>query len=231
MTRAGAFGRSPDAGFTLLELMVALALLGLLATMSLGGVRLGARTWETVTVRSEETGRALMVRAFLSRELSQAMPLLLSTSDGSERLAYEGEPDSLTFVSPLAAHFGLGGAQRLRLAVLEGEGGPEDGKRLVLLRRPFHVDESFDADDAQRDEVHVLLDGIAEAAFSYRAVGDESGWSDTWRDEEDLPGLVRLDVAFRDATAGGWPTLVAVRRITADAGCLIPVGVAPCGAR
>jgi len=218
-----------NAGFTLLELLVALALLGLLATMSLGGLRLGARTWETVTARSEETGRALMVRAFLSRELAQAMPLTLPAPGGSDRLAYDGETDSLTFVSPLASHFGLGGAQRLRLAVLDGEGAPEDGKRLVLLRRAFYPDDEFSADDGQRDEVHLLLDGIAEAAFSYRAAGDESGWADTWREQEELPGLIRLDITFRDTAAGDWPSLVAVRRVTADADCLIPAGATPCG--
>lgn len=218
-------------GFTLLELLVALVLLGLLATMSLGGVRLGVRTWETVTGKSEETGRALMVRSFLLRELPQAMPLTLSEADGTERLAYDGDRESLTFVAPLATHFGLGGAQRLRLAVLEGEGGPDEGKRLVLVRRVFYPDDAFDAADEQRDESHVLLDGIAEAAFSYRAAGEDSGWSDTWQGEEQLPGLVRLDVTFRDAATGDWPTLLAVRRITADAGCLIPAGTTPCGAR
>lgn len=231
MRAFGPLRRTRSAGFTLLELLVALALLGLLATMSLGGVRLGARTWETVTERSEMTGRTLMVRSFLLRELAQAMPVMVPGPGDSERLAYDGESDSLTFVAPLAPHFGLGGAQRLRLAIVDGDEGAGGGKRLVLLRRPFHPDDEFNADDEERDEAHLLLDGIADAAFSYRAAGEDSGWSDTWQERREAPGIVRLEISFRESVAGDWPALLAARRITADANCLIPMGAVPCGVR
>lgn len=231
MTRCSARMRGSRAGFTLLELLVALALLGLVATMALGGVRLGARTWETVGARAEAMGRTQMVRAFLARELSQAMPVLIPSSDGSERLAYEGDRQTLTFVAPLASHFGLGGAQRLRLSIVDSEDRGEAGKELVLVRRTFDPDEEFAAELETRDEMHVLLDGIAEAAFSYRAGDEGSGWSDVWLNESALPGLVRLDVTFDDNAVGDWPSLLAVTRITADADCFMPVGGTTCGAR
>ena len=82
--------RAP-AGFTLMELLVALLLLGMISTMALGGVRLGARTWETVTVKAGENGRMQTVRAFLSRELAQAVPVLVTDRGGGTRLAYEGD--------------------------------------------------------------------------------------------------------------------------------------------
>lgn len=231
MRRLACGPQGGNTGFTLIELLVALALLGLLATMSLGGIRVGARTWEIVTVKAESTGRAQMVRAFLSRELVQAMPVTFLASDGSERLAYVGESDSLTFAAPLAPHFGLGGVQRLRIAVVESEDGPGGGRQLVLFRRVFEAEEDFVADDPDRDEIHVLLDGIAEASFSYRAAGDDPGWADIWREEQEVPGLVRLDIAFGDAALGSWPSLVATRRITAASSCLIPTGMTPCGVR
>lgn len=231
MTSCPDLRRGSRAGFTLLELLVALALLGFLATMALGGVRLGARTWDTVTARAEVTGRTQMVRAFLARELAQALPLTIPVPGGAERLAYDGDAESLTFVAPLAAHFGLGGAQRLRIAVVDAGGARDAAKQLVLIRRPFHPDDDLEADQPDRDEVHVLLDGIAEAEFAYRGVDDGSGWSNSWRGEDELPGLVRLDIVFRDATAGKWPSLLAARRITADAACLIPTGSTPCGVR
>lgn len=228
MLRAG-LGRS--SGFTLIELLVALALLGLLAAMSLGSLRVGARTWEIVTDKAETTGRMQMVRAFVARELSQALPVTVPGSDGSERLAYAGRSESVTFVAPLAPHFGLGGAQRLRVAVVDGDDGPDGGKRLVLFRRSFEWEADFAIDDPDRDETHILLDGISEASFSFKGTGGGDDWTSEWQGEEALPGLVRLDIAFRDASAGRWPGLVAARRITADTSCLIPLGVAPCGVR
>ncbi|MEE8085084.1 MAG: type II secretion system protein, partial [Alphaproteobacteria bacterium] len=43
----------PQAGFTLLELMVSLALVGLLTMVLTGGIRFGARVWEASQVQAE----------------------------------------------------------------------------------------------------------------------------------------------------------------------------------
>ena len=224
--------RAREAGFTLLELLVALMLLGLIASLSLGGIRLGARTWETVGARAEETGRAQMVRAFLSRELSQSMPLLLAEPDDSRRLAYEGDSDTLIFVAPLAPQFGLGGPQRMRLAVIDDPDSAERGKSLVLRRRPYYPDDEFSVDTGS-DETHILLDGIAEAGFSYYGMEEDGaiGWSDEWRDREAPPTLVSLRIRFLDGAGPEWPDLLAVRRVTADPGCLASAGDQGCRGR
>lgn len=209
-----------EAGFTLLELMVALLLLGLISTLALGGVQLGARTWETVAVRAGDTGRAQMVRAFLTREIGQAVPVYLETSGRDKRLAYEGVRDSLRFVAPLAPHFGLGGYQHLELAVVDDPEGGDAGKRLVLKRRQFHRDEDPGA-DVEDQELHVLLEGIEEAEFSYRGGGpeDTGGWSLDWRDRKLMPTLVRLRINFRDGRRATWPDLLVAQRITSKPGC------------
>lgn len=209
-------------GFTLLELLVALVLLGLMSTMALGGVRLGARTWETVTAKTEDNGRAQMVRAFLARELAQAAPVFVPDGSGERRLAYEGDRESLIFVAPLAPHFGLGGFQRLELVVAENDFA--GGKQLILMRRPFHRDDELDISGDEDDDIHLLLDGIAEAEFSYRESGrDEAAvWSNDWRGRDGLPALVRLRVTFTADRKAVWPDLLVAGRITTPPGCLPP---------
>ena len=172
------------AGFTLLELLVALMLLGLISTLALGGVRLGARTWETVSQRAGENGRMQMVRAFLTRELAQAVPVYVPDGGRERRLAYEGDRESLVFVAPLAPHFGLGGFQRLELFVDHDE-DPAAGNRLILKRRQHHRADGLDAAGAE-DEIHLLLDGIEEVRFAYRESARDGAapWSDEWRDRE-----------------------------------------------
>lgn len=230
MTRGKEKGRQRrQAGFTLLELLVSLILLGLIVTLGQGGVRLGARTWETVGSQAEATGQSQMIRAFLLRELAQATPLLVLRPDGSRKLAYDGDSESLTFVAPLAAHFGLGGLQRMRLAIVDDFGAPDRGKRLILTRRPYHADDDFVA-DSDLDEEHILLDGITDASFAYRedAADGIGGWSGEWRGRDALPPVVRLRLDFGDGRGADWPDLLASRRITADPGCLIPVGAPGC---
>lgn len=217
------------AGFTLMELLVALLLLSLIATLSLSGIRLGVRTWETVGNRAEDTGRSQMVRAFLSRELSQTTPLLLAASGNLRRIAYEGDSESLIFIAPLAPQFGLGGLQRMRLVIIDDPDSAEQGKSLVLTRRPYYRDDEFSV-DGESDESHILLDGIADAEFSYRGAegGGEDSWSDEWRDREAPPKLVRLRLSFLDSAVPNWPDLLAARRITVAPGCLASVASKDC---
>lgn len=231
ITASRIFRRSSESGLTLLEVIISLAMIGLISSLALGGLRLGARTWDTVTVRAEATGRAQTVRAFLQRGLGQTMPLLQRDDSRDPALTFAGEADSLAFVAPLAAHFGLGGPQRLRLFIVETASAT--GKQLVMLRRPYVDGDAFHEDDSEIDEAHVLLENIAEARFSYRAAGEdgEAGWSDSWRGEGELPGAIRIRISFNNRDLGDWPDLVVNRRITAEPDCLIPVGTTRCRAR
>lgn len=231
MKRWSRRSRDGMAGFTLMELLVALILLGLLSAMALGGVRLGARTWETVTDKAGENSQRQVVRSFLARELAQAAPVGAAEA-GRQSLVYEGNGDSLVFVAPLAPHFGLGGMQRMELAVVDDENG--ENRRLILKRRPFYGGATGDSLPAQEeDEIHLLLDGVAEADFAYRASlqDDGDGWLNDWRDSGRLPALVRLRVTFADARRSTWPDLLVRNRITTLPGCMPGVTGAWCKKR
>jgi hypothetical protein len=201
-----------------MELLVALMLLGLLSAMALGGVRLGARTWETVTEKAGDNSHRQVVRSFLARELAQAVPVFAGESQNS-RLAYEGDSKSLVFVAPLAPHFGLGGLQRLELAIVDSESS--DSRQLILLRRPFHRADTLNTPPGEEeDEVHLLLDGIEQAEFAYlESVGD-GFWTTEWRGREALPAFVRLQVTFAASGSLAWPDLVVANRITTKPGCM-----------
>lgn len=223
-------GPRAAAGFTLLEMLVALILLGLISTMALGGVRLGARTWEAVTARTGDDGRVQMARAFLARELAQAVPVYAGDGVSQPRLAYLGESESLIFVAPLAPHFGLGGFQRLALSVADAETG--NGKQLILKRRRFESGDRLDQ-PSDEDETHILLQGVAEAGFAYRgdAESDNPGWSKDWRNQDTLPALVRLRVVFADGRRAAWPDLLVARQISTPPGCLPAQADATCRRR
>lgn len=219
------------AGFTLVELLVALAILGLISAIALGGVRLGARTWETVSAKAEENSQTQMVRTFLSRALSQAAAVLVADPEGGQRLAFEGDQDSLIFVAPLSPHFAVGGYQRLELSLLADN--PGGSMRLVLKREPFYPGGEPEAEHRQDDEdedIHFLLDGIEEAVFEYRGDPETkfAEWSAEWRGPEVMPTLVRLRIRFADPWRNAWPDLVVARRVTTDPGCLPPIRGAGC---
>ena len=65
-------GRRP-AGFTLLELVVAITLIGLILVVLYGGLRLGLNGTDSGEQRAEASNRLRLVQEFLRRQLAQSM--------------------------------------------------------------------------------------------------------------------------------------------------------------
>lgn len=214
-----AVATSRSRGISLVEMLIALVILGMMAALSLGGLRLGVRTWENVDQRAEAESRERIVRAFLRRTLSQAMGIEVAGVIPGDiaPLLFEGNETRLALIAPLADHLGLGGAQRIELSVEDAKNF-EDGRRLVLARTPFHPQDGDDAEWPQMDR-HVLLDGVSAVRFSYLRVSDDDvrEWVGEWADEPSLPALVRLSVE-RQGPAPPWPPLVVPLRVTAAPG-------------
>jgi general secretion pathway protein J len=122
-------------GFTLIELVIALALVSLITVLLFSGLRLGSRAWDGVDAVAERNAELRSARGFLDRTLSQARDLVL-TVDAQEHQVFTGDVASLEFVAPLSEHVGIPGLYVLRLG-LEGSGRDT---RLVLTRWLLHPD-------------------------------------------------------------------------------------------
>jgi general secretion pathway protein J len=205
-----------EAGFTLVELLVALTLVALLVPMVFGGFRFGVRVWsgaEAVT----ERGELASVRAVLSDRISMAYPDFLGGDPTSQHVDFTGDHDRLAFLSPTPAAAGGASFSRFTL-MLTGTGM---AKRLVMNWQP-----EFGSDDAAKAEglVHDtdLVDAVAKLELSYygRVAGDEGpAWHDAWQGQLRLPQLVRIRLGFRDDDDRAWPDLLIRPMVTMDATC------------
>jgi general secretion pathway protein J len=122
-------------GFTLIELVIALALVALITVLLFSGLRLGSRAWDGVDTVAERNAELRSARGFLDRTLSQARDLVLRY-DAQDHQVFAGDATSLEFVAPLSEHVGIPGLYVLRLGL---EGGSKDA-RLVLTRWLLHPD-------------------------------------------------------------------------------------------
>ncbi len=122
-------------GFTLIELIIALALVALITLLLFSGLRLGGRAWDGVDAVAERNAELRSARGFLDRTLAQSRDLLVNI-DGLPRQLFAGGSDSLEFAAPLSEHVGIPGLYVLRLG-LEGRG---EASRLVLTRWLLHPD-------------------------------------------------------------------------------------------
>lgn len=180
-------------GFTLLELLLAVAILSLITGSILGGVHLGKRTWETSRASEaldevETATRAvvgLIARAYAIAPDPAAPP--------NTTIMFQGAPDAARFVG-----LSEGGAQwgGLILTEIGGDAG-SDGPELAVWTRVYRNKEGFSPNRQDMKKTVVLknLAGFQLAFFGPPDKDQPPVWSQTWPNKSAVPSLVSIKVA------------------------------------
>ncbi len=207
-------------GFTLLELLIGMTLLGFILALLFGGFRLAANSWDAVETRIERTNDEQLARALVRRLLAQMQPVRWKKAVNVP-IAFIGEQGVVRALAPLTGQAGAGGLRVIELG-REGEEATATGKgllRLVLRQAPVRYDvESFASGLGEAKSYLVLgnLDAVEFSYFGPEKRGEPPRWQDAWTNQEQLPQLVRLRLKSRE---GGWSDLV-VAPIVGGTGCL-----------
>jgi general secretion pathway protein J len=202
-----------EAGFSLVEVLVALVLLSLLSMALFSSVRFGVTAWQRGGERSDQIHTSILVQDLLRRLIGQAYPLMLADGAGAGRVDFAGTATSLDFLAPVPVALASGGRARFKLAI-ERRG---EGSDLVLMSRP-----ELAATDAAELSRKTLLARIETADFAYFGAAQSQSvaqWHENWNGELGLPGLVRVRVHFARSDPRLWPDLTIAPRITADVSC------------
>ncbi|MFJ2677394.1 prepilin-type N-terminal cleavage/methylation domain-containing protein [Pseudomonas sivasensis] len=194
-------------GFTLLEIMIVLSLLGVLLTL-VGGALLGANRAvlkaQRYTVSLDEMRAA---QQFLRTAISEALPLDVTEDDSQVDGFFAGGPQRMQFVATLPGVLG-GGIQRFTLQLT----GPEAQRDLQVAFARFESLAQVSV-PASRSEPQVLLKGVEDLQFSYRGLspkGQATGWISEWPWTKRLPYAVRI-AARVDGPVPWVPQVVALR--------------------
>ncbi|MBK5436790.1 prepilin-type N-terminal cleavage/methylation domain-containing protein [Pseudomonas sp. TH32] len=191
-------------GFTLLEIMVVLGLLGMLLVL-VGGALLGANRAvlkaQRYTVSLDEMRAA---QQFLRTTVSEALPLDVTEDDSQTNGFFVGSAQRLQFVATLPGVLG-GGIQRFTLQLAE--------RQLQVAFARFESSAQVSV-PATRSEPQVLLRNVEALQFSYRGVspkGQATGWINDWPWTKRLPYAVRI--AARVNGPVPWVTQVVALRL------------------
>lgn len=196
-----------EAGFTLLELLLAVVLLATLIVMLSNGVSLVSHHLNRGTERRDRAQVLALVQNYLRAALSQALPVAVA-SDTNAVIDFDGSADHMAFVSRAPTSTPLGGMIKLDLSFDAEKRGTN--WNLILRWQPYRDLGAVDTRAGTRS----LLAGVSGVEFAYFDPGTPdrpSGWRDEWRDQPTLPALVRISVAFGDGET--MPDLIVALRL------------------
>lgn len=201
--------RAAQAGFTLLEILVAVVVLGFLLAGLAQATRFGLRAWTT-------QARMIDRRADLDAA-DRTLRTLLGGLDPGYRVDppnIVGTAHGLAFTASLPEGAALAaGVTERRMDVLL----TVDSRHRLLLRWTPALHARRLAPPPPHETV--LLEGVARIDLAYWRDEGGGGWADVW-DGRVPPVLIRVGFVFvpgRGAGPGAWPpVVVAPRRAPAD---------------
>ena len=192
-------------GFTLLELVIAMAILGLILAILGAALRISQNTILTGGRSMERTHRARVITEQISQELRSAYrPSQVGTS--VETVAFRGEADRFSFVTTASMRsrgFVQSGLKEVTLSVEEDA---DTGRRGLVLREDIIPNgELFEEGKGQR----IMLDPTVEA-IKYRYFGPPPTtggipppprWEESWKSDTP-PTAVEFLLTFKKPEKG-----------------------------
>ena len=202
-------------GFTLLELLISLTLLGLILVLLFGGLRLSIRSWDSVQKKVDNLNSVRSVEGFLRREMEQIYPYRWKAAP-ARRFAFVGERHKVNFVAPMPSRIGIGGLYAIALE-LEQTGS---GRRLTWKYVPVDPQmQDFSSLDPAKEMVLagtelIAVDDIWLSYFGRETESATPRWLDRWDSTVTMPQLIRIKVRFTDGSE--WPDFVVAPMLTSE---------------
>jgi general secretion pathway protein J len=190
-------------GFTLIEVVVTLTVLGFILLIIFGTFRLGLSAWERGESTNEEYQKVRIISQLISQQIKSIVPYKIKTQKAEgDYLAFEGTARSLKFVSalPLKAKQPEG----FVYAIYEfREEGGERGRLVLYEQRALNKD--FFEEETKEELGVPLLEGVSNVRFEYYQDEDPAenrtgGWVEEWsaKEEKELPKAFRMTITQKN---------------------------------
>jgi general secretion pathway protein J len=224
--------RLRNAGFTLIEVLIAMTLLSLMVALLFGSLRICAQSWEQGENKIAEVSEVAVVYNFFQKHLASATPLWNDFIAGDEvdaanqqpdtgaaadsgadsenlnkTFSFQGRKNALQFVSVFPASVGRAGMQLFSI-----EQQQEDNEQVLKVTlTPFFP--LAEGEEWNQEEV-VLLRHVSDFELSYFGAvenTDKYEWQDQWLKKDVHPQLVKININTTDGVY--WPEMVIALKV------------------
>ncbi len=192
-------------GFTLIEVVLALAIVGALLGVMFGGLRLGVAAWRQGDARAEALQHARSLSQLLTRALAGAHPYRAGADADAARVVFQGEADRIAFVTSTPP---MPFARPIAFAAVSFS---RDESGLVVLQKPL----------PDREPLERLSAAVADptvTALRLRYLRPGAGWEPRWdgAQEQALPAAVEVALTTTAVDRHGElaPVIITLRVLT-----------------
>ena len=203
-------------GFTLIEVLIGTALLGMMMLILTGSLRVGAESWDKGEKRLEEANRLFTVESFLAKHVAGLLPLSGVNRRGEMEPAVLGNVHSLTYIAALPDQLQGGGIFKFNYYLQEKNGNL--ALRVAIV--PYISNPVREMDDLPALDDIVVVDQLRDFKISYYGRVSRAGnpyatqddplkWTNVWRDYQ-FPQLIRMEITREGEDP--WPPLMIAPR-------------------
>lgn len=189
--------KQTDRGFTLIEVLIAITLLGVMVVLLFASLRIAAESWDAGEKKISQVNRRMVVYQFFKRHLADIRPLNTPANPetGQEAVPiFEGKPQSLRFVASMPASAARRGLQVFSIAPAR-----QNPHTIQVSLRPYPPRQSD-----ERSQPDDLLHDVESLRFAYFGKLDDtmqSGqWQEQWFSQQTLPSLIKVSIRLKEDT-------------------------------
>ncbi len=174
----------PQKGFTLLELIISITLIGIVMLIVFGAMRLGYRSIEKAERTVDFLERVRTSLNILEAQMQSQIPLTYE-EDGERKIYFVGQKESVQF----STNYSIWSGQRGYVKVIYNVEQDAYGRRAL-----YATENTISLEDTRKT---MLLDGIESVSFKYffkDPLKVEGEWRDEWTETSFLPEMVSLNI-------------------------------------
>lgn len=194
--------RNTAAGFTLIEVLIAMTLLGIMVVLLFSSMKICADSWQKGEDKITEVNDVAVVYQFFQHHLAAAKPLWNNFSEDNQEFSFQGKNQEVQFVSAFPASAKKSGLQLFSLNLID------DGDEQIIQVSIIPFFPLAEGEEWRKEEV-TLLRHVKQFSLSYYSQDDpqaEGIWQEDWIEQEALPRLVKIKIE-RDG-GGYWPEII-----------------------